>query len=222
MLKNLVKATFVLPLLLATTTVFANTYHFLPINPNNNNIGSPTAVGNQLTLNVNDSGLGSALFTFTNPVGISASIVDVYFSDPAPTVFSSFSITNQTAGVNFSLDSPNPANFPEGGPSFVEVASADAAGAGTNEIANGINAIGESLTFAALYNSGNNFNSLIAAINSGDFRIGLKTRDNPEGGNPSTDRWLNDTPVSAVPIPAAGWLFGSALMGLMGLRRKNI
>ena len=222
MLRNLVKATFIAPLLLATTTVFANTYHFLPINPNNNNIGSPTPVGSQLTLNVIDSGSGSALFTFTNPVGISASIVDVYFSDPAPLIFSSFSITNQTAGVNFLLDSPTPANFPEGGPSFIEVASADAVGAGTNEIANGINAIGESLTFAALYNSGNNFNSLIAAINSGDFRIGLKTRDNPDGGNPSTDRWLNDTPVSEVPIPAAGWLFGSALMGLMGLRRRDI
>lgn len=26
--------------------------------------------------------------------------------------------------------------------------------------------------------------------------------------------------LSAVPVPAAGWLFGSALLGLMGLRRK--
>lgn len=28
--------------------------------------------------------------------------------------------------------------------------------------------------------------------------------------------------VSAVPLPAAGWLFGSALIGLMGLRRRKM
>lgn len=223
MLKNSLKKLLILPMLVLSTAVLAETYHFLPINPNNNNIGEPNPVGTQLTLNVTDgggAGFGSALFSFTNPVGISSSIVDIYFSDPAPTIFSSFSITNQSSGVNFSLDAPNPANFPEGGPSFVEVASADAAGGGTNEIANGINALNESLTFRALFKEGYNFASLIAAINTGDFRIALQTRDNPEGGNPSTDRWLNDRPVSAVPLPAAGWLFGSALIGLMGLRRK--
>lgn len=28
--------------------------------------------------------------------------------------------------------------------------------------------------------------------------------------------------ISEVPLPAAGWLFGSALMGLMGLRRRKL
>lgn len=31
---------------------------------------------------------------------------------------------------------------------------------------------------------------------------------------------LNFTAASAVPVPAAAWLFGSALLGLVGLRRK--
>lgn len=30
----------------------------------------------------------------------------------------------------------------------------------------------------------------------------------------------NSTPVSSVPVPAAAWLFGSALLGLTGIRRK--
>lgn len=226
MTKNIFKRLFVAQLLLVSSVVFADTYHFLPINPNNNNIGEPNPVGNQLTVNITDGGgggeFGSALFVFTNPVGISSSIVDVFFSDPAPTIFSGFSITNQTTGVNFTLDTLSPSNFPEGGPSFVEVASADADGAGTNEISGGINALNESLTILALFNGTYDFDRLIEQINSGDFRIALQTRDNPAGGNPSTDRWLNDRPVSAVPIPAAGWLFGSALVGLMGLRRRRL
>ena len=219
MQKNILKHLIAAQFLLVSSAVLADTYHFLPTNPNNNNIGLPNAVGSQLTVDVTDSGFGSALFTFTNPVGVSSSITNVWFSDPAPTVFSSYAITSQIGDISFILVSPNPANFPEGGPSFVEVASADAAAEGTNEIPNGINAIGESLTFTAIFNGGNSFASLINSINSGEFRIALQTRHNPLGGNPSTDRWLNDTPAT-VPTPAAGWLFGTALLGLMGLRRK--
>ncbi len=222
MLKTFIKQLVVLPLLLSSTAVLAATYHFLPINPNNNNIGAPNSVGNQLTLDVINAGPFATLFRFSNPVGISSSIVKIYFSDPAPILFTSFAIVGQSlTGVNFALDT-NPANFPEGGPSFIEVASADAAGGGVNEIPNGINAIGEFLDFAALYSGSNNFESVISAINAGDFKIGLQTRDNPRGGNPSTDRWLNATPVNAVPLPAAAWLFGSALLGFIGLGRRRI
>ena len=222
MLKTIFKHLIVLQLALGSVAVLAETYHFLPINPNNNNIGDPNPVGNQLTLDVIDAGPFAALFRFSNPVGISSSIVKIYFSDPAPTLFTSFAIVGQSlTGISFALDT-NPANFPEGGPGFIEVASADAAGGGVNEIPNGINAFGEFLDFAALYNGGNNFESVISAINAGDFRIGLQTRDNPLGGNPSTDRWLNDTPVNAVPLPAAGWLFGSALLGFAGLGRRRL
>jgi hypothetical protein len=222
MFKTLITTSVLSIALFNSAAVVAETYHFLPINPNNNNIGSPTPVGSQLTVDVTAFGTTGALFTFTNPVGISSSIVDIYFSDPAPTVFTDYAITNQTSGVDFTLDTLSPANFPEGGPSFVEVASADAAGSGTNEIANGINALNESLTFTALFSTGNTFSSLIAAINAGDFRIALQTRDNTTGGNQSTDRWLNDTPVSEVPLPGAIWLFGSGLMGLVGYKRRNL
>lgn len=222
MFKTLITTSVLSAALLGSATVVAETYHFLPVNPNNNNIGSPTPVGSQLTVDVTAFGTTGALFTFTNPVGISSSIVDVYFSDPAPTIFTDYAIASQSSGVDFTLDTASPANFPEGGPSFVEVASADAAGSGTNEIANGINAVGESLAFSALFSTGSSFSSLIAAINAGDFRIALQTRDNPTGGNPSTDRWLNDRPVSEVPLPGAVWLFGSGLMGLVGYKRRNL
>lgn len=51
--------------------------------------------------------------------------------------------------------------------------------------------------------------------------------------NPGDTVWIDDltistvetativTPAAAVPVPAAAWLFGSALFGLIGLRRKR-
>lgn len=42
------------------------------------------------------------------------------------------------------------------------------------------------------------------------------------GGLCSTIVWSGTvSPVSAVPVPAAIWLFGSALLGLAGIRRKK-
>ena len=43
-------------------------------------------------------------------------------------------------------------------------------------------------------------------------------RQNKLFGNKHWNLNMNHT---AVPVPAAVWLFGSALTGLMGLRRKN-
>ena len=37
----------------------------------------------------------------------------------------------------------------------------------------------------------------------------------------SDDVFFNQTPVSNVPLPAAAWLFGSALLGLVGLGRRR-
>ena len=33
--------------------------------------------------------------------------------------------------------------------------------------------------------------------------------------------WIRFTPVSSVPVPAAVWLFGSGLLGLVGLARRK-
>ena len=59
------------------------------------------------------------------------------------------------------------------------------------------------------------------AINS--FSIanykGLTAGEDGNGGGISNYRAYSDG-LSEVPVPAAGWLFGTALLGLMGLRRK--
>lgn len=59
------------------------------------------------------------------------------------------------------------------------------------------------------------------AINSfsiSDFKDVTECEDG-RGGGISNFRAYRDG-LSEVPLPAAGWLFGSALIGLMGLRRK--
>jgi len=40
-------------------------------------------------------------------------------------------------------------------------------------------------------------------------------------GTPSQNYWLHLTPVSAVPVPAALWLFGSGLIALAGFARRR-
>jgi hypothetical protein len=69
------------------------------------------------------------------------------------------------------------------------------------------------LTFAAsLTDAG----GVIAIVGAGEFRCG------PECSYPvSTLRGISSGQISAVPIPAAVWLFGSALAGLGWLRRKQ-
>ncbi|MES2662014.1 MAG: VPLPA-CTERM sorting domain-containing protein [Pseudomonadota bacterium] len=59
------------------------------------------------------------------------------------------------------------------------------------------------------------------AINSfsiADFK-GVTSGADGNGGGISNYRAYSDG-LSEVPLPAAGWLFGSALVGLMGLRRR--
>lgn len=59
------------------------------------------------------------------------------------------------------------------------------------------------------------------AINSfsiADYK-GITVGDDDSGGGISNYRAYSDG-LSEVPVPAAAWLFGSALLGLMGLRRK--
>ncbi|PHS33058.1 MAG: hypothetical protein COA95_01755 [Methylophaga sp.] len=54
-------------------------------------------------------------------------------------------------------------------------------------------------------------------ISGNDFLHGFLNNSETPGSS-----YLDVTNVSAVPIPAAIWLFGSALMGLVGARRKAV
>ncbi|MES2546481.1 MAG: VPLPA-CTERM sorting domain-containing protein, partial [Pseudomonadota bacterium] len=54
---------------------------------------------------------------------------------------------------------------------------------------------------------------------SGNFQGGLDWSVTFTGAE---DAIISARNVSAVPVPAAAWLFGSAMLGLAGLRRKSV
>ena len=64
-----------------------------------------------------------------------------------------------------------------------------------------------------------NWNTGITSFTIADFK-NVTAGEDGKGGGLSNFRAYSG--VSAVPLPAAGWLLGSALMGFMGLRRKSI
>ena len=98
---------------------------------------------------------------------------------------------------------------------FVTTAGLVAEASGNN--ATGIT-VGESLTLALTFAAGFDFADFLAALESGDFRIGLHVRS-LEGG--ASDSFVSSSVPSAVPIPAAGFLLLGALGGLAALRRRR-
>jgi hypothetical protein len=76
----------------------------------------------------------------------------------------------------------------------------------------------DSATLDVGVNPGSNFTVQLVA--GDDYVVRMSNQGGTIGDN--ADYTLNvQSPVSAVPVPAAVWLFGTAMMGLLGLRRKS-
>ncbi len=222
MLKNIVIATFVAPLLLAATTVFANSYNFTQITNNGN-----TPIASQLLVNVTQSG-SNVLFKFTNSSVIASSIADIYFDYGNTNYFTSISNNilggaGESAGVNFS-DGATPANLPGGNAIGF---SADASGDSAPPVSpNGINASTEFAAFLGVLGITSSFGDVIAALDSNAFRIGLHVQSIDSLG--ASEIFGSESFVSApgspsqVPVPGAIWLFGSAILGFAGFSSRKI
>jgi hypothetical protein len=172
----------------------------------------------QLLLDVYD--LGSvAQFVFSNNIGIPSNITTIYFDD-ATNLLGGISVANQSAGVDFAVVSPG--NFPEGNtlsPSFNEEFQAERTN-GPGGVARGINAPGEFLSLNASLVGLTSVSDVLAAINAGNLRIGLHVQAiGNEGGS---DSYVTEVrSPSAVPLPAAAWLFASGL-GFFGVARRRL
>ncbi|MDP3088404.1 MAG: VPLPA-CTERM sorting domain-containing protein [Methylotenera sp.] len=220
MKKNLLISLIIAPLMLAASLANAYTYGFDRITSNAN-----TNIANQLSLNVTESG-GNVLFKISNTGSVESVITGVYFDFGTTTFFlkpdginwSASNSTTWNAGTNAVVlfsDKDSGGNLI--GPAFNVDDWADADSPGPKK---GVG-IGEFAGFLGTYAPDGNYVSLINALDSGLFRIGLHV----QAIGQDSDKFINSTQApNPVPLPAAAWLFGSALLGFATLsnRRKKL
>ena len=204
--KLLCTVLFLSPLLFSMQAGAAS-YDFNAITAN----GHYTNLGEQyLSVEIMDIGSNNVSFLFENtaPAGETMSITDIYFSN-TPTYFSSLvSIDNSDPGVSFSQYA-RPGSLPAGG-NWDWGLSADSDS--PKVPSNGVGA-GESLTILLALAGGTSFSDLMNGISNNDFVVGVHVQAFTDGSSESY--------VTATPIPAAVWLMGSGLVGILTLSRKN-
>ncbi len=210
-IKNLIKISALVIGGFAASQAHAATYGFNCIT---HNLAGDCAVGEaQLSVTVTDAGSDQVLFTFDNAGPEASSIADVYFDDGAnPSIAAIAEIINEP-GVSFSIGAAPP-DLPGGNnasPSF-SVTAGLAADSDSAVQPNGVNP-GESLGIKVDLATGASYLTLLDEILGGDLRIGIHVQGFEGGGSESF--------VNNVPVPAAVWLFGSGLLGLVGVARRK-
>jgi hypothetical protein len=153
------------------------------------------------------------LFTVHNNVGISSNITEVYFDDgllgPSEVINSLDGYTAFTGG------GAAPGNLPGGedaAPVF-EATQNFSADVDPGSPDKGVNASDDILGIVLGLGSFDTFDDITAAVADGSLRFGLHVRSIGDAGG--SDSYINtpDT-ITEVPVPAAAWLFGSALLCL--------
>lgn len=164
------------------------------------------------------------LFTFKNSAAVAFSVAEVYFDDGV--IFSQTGLYNSLGGfTDFVGGTPTPSNLPAGNtvsPPFVATASFGADFTGNPN--KGINQSSDILGIKIKLLAGLNTEHVISALTNGDLRLGLHVRSigNAGGSDSFVNKPLTES-ITPVPVPAAAWLFGGALVTLLGnSRRKQV
>ena len=177
-------------------------------------------LSDQLSVDVSDAGTGVE-FTFSNNIGIGSSMTGIYFDLGANTnLFSGISISEYSSGVEFDT-APIPANLPGG--NMIGFTSDFGGDSTTPTAANGVDNAGEYISFLLTLGSGYSYDNALAAIFDDSLRIGMHMQsiDCVDATGATNDDCGSDSYVSAVPLPAAAWLFGSALIGFFATTRQR-
>ena len=191
-----------------------------------NNNAADCATGEaQLSAEVTSYGIGTGaggvdqvLFSFYNTGGDASSITGVYFDDGSLLGVSSLIDADDGVGgdpgVDFSLGA-EPMDLPGGNtatPPF-QTTIGFLADSDPPVEPNGVNP-GEWLGIVFDLQGSQSFGDLVADLTDGSLRVGLQVQGFYYGGSES---FINNP----VPVPAAIWLFGSGLLGLIGVMRRR-
>lgn len=205
---------------LLATSISANavTYGFGCIT---NNLAVDCGIGEaQLFVDVTSAAAQEVTFTFYNNGPAASSITDIYFDDGSLLAIASLVDADDGvgghAGVDFS-EGASPQNLPGANnvsPAF-QVTTGFLADSDSPPSINGINA-GEWLDINYTLQGTQTVADVIDELSTGALRIGIHVQAFSTGGSES---FVNGPAV--VPVPAAAWLFGSALLGLAGLKRRK-
>lgn len=187
-----------------------------------NNVAGDCAIGEaQLSVDVLDFGSNQVLFDINNNGPIDDAIIrQVYFDDGSLLGIAGLIDMDDgiggDAGVDFTAGSASPGDLPGGNsisPAFNVTAGflADADTPQPNLW--GIGA-GETLGIVYTLQAGMTYADVINDLTTGALRIGMHVQAFASGGSES---FVNNP----VPVPAAVWLFGSGLLGLVGVARRK-
>lgn len=201
------------------------------------NVANDCSIGqSQFSVDVNSSAKGVS-FTFLNSALSVSSITSVYF-DAAKSSLNGKRKPKLTdsdgagKGVTFSLDA-NPGNLPGGNsikPRFKtsndDIFSAEANAGKGGKVAHGVNAANEWLTMDYSLKAGMTYADVINDLVDGQLRVGIHVTGFKDGKSASfinnpLQQTLPAPQVAPVPVPAAAWLMGSGLLGLIGVARRK-
>ena len=186
-----------------------------------NNSGLCSELAPQLQVEVTDAGGPWVDFTFTNAVGISSSITDIYFD--ADGFLKEIKIQSESTGVDFAVGT-NPPQPPGGNqaiPPF-EVTHSLLAGATAPPSQNGINSATEFLT-VRFKRDGVSFDQIIAALEAGpNTANGIRIAAHVQGiGNASDTFICCGGENFSAPEPALVALFGIGLLAVAARARRR-
>ena len=186
-----------------------------------NNSATDCAIGEaQLSVDVLDIGGNQVLFNINNNGPIDDAIVrQVYFDDGTLLGIASLVDSDEgiggDPGVDFSVDA-SPPDLP-GGNSISPAFNVTAGFLGDADTPQpNVNGIGAGETLGIIFDlqAGMTYADVIDDLTTGALRIGLHVQAFTSGGSES---FVNNP----IPVPAAVWLFGSGLLGLIGIARRR-